>query len=104
MTTTTRIALALAACEGMTDSDLQERGAGGFSAMINRKRHYAAAARLMATAAKEYQQALLTATSRLIKAEATQTELSALDALDSAPQDTTQASAMLSAILGKKAS
>ena len=104
MTTNTRIALALAACEGMTDTELQERGPKAFSAMINRKRHYAAAARSMAVAVREYQQALLNATSKLLKAEATQTELAALDALDSTQPDTTQASAMLSALAGKKAS
>lgn len=36
-----RITLALAACEGLTDEELAQRGAGGFKKMIERKREYA---------------------------------------------------------------
>ena len=42
---TDRIALALAACEGHTNEELAQRGAGGFKYMIERKRAYARAAR-----------------------------------------------------------
>ena len=50
MTTTTRIDLALAACEGLSDLELTERGAGGFKNMITRKRYYSKAARELAAA------------------------------------------------------
>lgn len=40
-----RIALALAACEGLTDLELSQRGAGAFLKMIERKRAYAKTAR-----------------------------------------------------------
>jgi len=43
--TTQRIILALAACEGLSDAELAQRGAGGYKAMIERKRSYAASAR-----------------------------------------------------------
>lgn len=48
MTTTTRTELALAACQGMSDEELQQRGASGYASMRDRKRKYAAAARLLA--------------------------------------------------------
>lgn len=47
MTTTTRTQLALAACEGLSDAELAERGAQGFAKMIIRKRTYATAARAL---------------------------------------------------------
>ena len=47
MTTTTRTQLALAACEGLSDAELAERGAQGFAKMILRKRNYATAARAL---------------------------------------------------------
>lgn len=95
MTTQTRIQLALAACQGLTDEDLQQRGPGGFKAMIERKRKYASAARTLniiaASLHKQVQQAADTLT-----------ELDSLDAIEPKLGDISQAAAMLAAIGGKK--
>lgn len=47
-TTTTRQNLALQACEGLSDAELEKRGAGAFKAMIERKRGYADSSRKLA--------------------------------------------------------
>ena len=47
---TDRTTLALAACAGLSDAELAERGNQGYAKMIQRKRKYAQAARMMAVA------------------------------------------------------
>ena len=76
----TRIALALAACEGLSNEELAERGAGGFNAMIQRKRMYAAAARKLAAAAAAIQKKLEKTQVELAQAIQTVNTLEALDA------------------------
>lgn len=102
---TDRTTLALAACEGLPDAELAERGAQGFKKMIERKRKYAAAFRMTSAAGVAVVQELKKATAKaeelqakLDKANAT---IAALQAMDTPVSDTTQAADMLKN-LGKK--
>lgn len=95
MTTAQRIALALAACQGLTDDDLAARGPGGFAKMIDRKRRYATAARTLDVVVKMAAARLKDTTAKL---ELAQAQLASLAALDAPVADTTQAAGMLAAI------
>lgn len=93
MTTTTRTELALAACQGMSDEELRQRGASGYANMRNRKRKYATAARILAVAnerldaqVKKLQAGITDAGMLMTDAEAT---------------DLSKANAMLAGILKK---
>jgi hypothetical protein len=106
ITKTPRIDLALAACEGMSDEELAQRGAGGYKAMRDRKRDYAAKFRTLAVglpAVKKQIDASDTEISGLKqKLAVAESQLAQLKALD-APMDDTSASAAaaLMAKLGK---
>lgn len=104
---TNRITLAMNACAGLTDEELEARGKGSFAKMINRKRQYAAAARSLKASSdvvgKEFKLAmaqLQKAQEELAKAQAT---IAALEALDAPVGDTSEADAMLSEALKKSA-
>lgn len=100
MTTAQRIALTLAACQGMTDDDLAARGPGGFAKMIDRKRRYATAARALDAVVKVAAARLKDTAAKL---ELAQAQLAELQALDAPVADTTQAADMLAAIAAKPA-
>ena len=98
MTTPHRIALALAACAGLNDAELAKRGQGAFFAMIDRKRKYAAAARILAVTNELLAKELAQAKKALAAAQA---ELAEIKALDAPVGDTTQALSMLTALAHK---
>lgn len=94
-----RIALALAACEGLSDAELAQRGAGGFKKMIERKRAYANSARYYGAVIEKLVPA----------AEANAKELAALKAsfqtleqLDKPVDDVSEAAALLAGIAKTK--
>lgn len=95
---TDRATLALAACQGIDDADLAQRGTQGFKNMIDRKRKYATAARLLAVTNQHLAQELAQAKKALAAAQA---ELAEIKALDAPVGDTSQALAMLTALAHK---
>lgn len=104
---TDRTTLALAACAGLTDAELAQRGTSAFSKMIERKRKYANAARALAKGI-EIAEAALTAKNKQIadlqkQLAAAKSHAAALEQLDAPVTDTAQAAAMLAAISGKTA-
>lgn len=84
---TDRTTLALAACAGISDTELAERGNQGYAKMIQRKRKYAQAARMLAVA-----------NAHLAKELA-----KTLEQLDAPVGDTTLAAGMLASIAAKPA-
>lgn len=100
MTTPQRIALALAACENLTDAELKERGPGSFLAMIKRKREYAGAARILSVNSKMLHAQL---TKALDDMEKIKNEILQLEALDSPITDTSQADKVLADFMKKDA-
>lgn len=94
----TRTELALAACQGMTDKDISDRGPGGFAAMIDRKRQYAFAARALASANHALQAKLDAALNELAMAKTT---INAMEALDAPITADTGVGDMLAAIFKK---
>lgn len=94
MTNPTRIALALAACEGLSDAELQQRGTGGFANMIARKRNYANAARLVAAGMGVLQSQLKTVS---LQAANMATSIKELEANEAPITDTSEAAAILAA-------
>ena len=102
---TSRIQLALAACEGLTDEELAKRGAGSFAKMINRKRQYAAAARTLKAASDVMGNELALTIKQMEKAQSdlakAQSTVATMDMLDAPITDTSQADAMLAKALGK---
>ena len=92
MANPTRIALALAACEGLSDAELQQRGTGGYQAMIVRKRNYANAARLVSAGMKVVKQQLAAASAQVATMA---TSLKELEACETPITDTTEAAAIL---------
>lgn len=96
--TTTRTTLALAACVGLTDAELAERGTDGYRKMIDRKRQYAKAARMLAKG-MELAEAKIAALQKQLAAA--QKQLATLEQLDAPVTDTTQAADMLASIAGK---
>jgi len=97
---TDRTTLALAACAGLSDAELAQRGAQGYAKMIERKRKYAAAARLVATANEVLAKELAKTKAAL---KAAQAQLTTLEQLDTPISDTTQAMGMLANIAAKPA-
>ena len=97
---TDRTTLALAACTGISDAELAERGNQGYAKMIQRKRKYAQAARMMAVANAHLIKQLAQAKAAL---EAAQTQLTTLEQLDAPVGDTTLAAGMLASIAAKPA-
>lgn len=95
---TDRATLALAACQGLDDTDLAQRGAQGFKNMIDRKRKYAAAARILAVA-NEHLAKELAKTQAALKAA--QAQITTLEQLDAPVGDTSQALSMLTALAHK---
>lgn len=87
-----RTELALLACEGMTDEDLMKRGQSAFPKMIDRKRHYSKAARVMAAQNEILKRQL---TKALKELETAKTSLSMLKPLDAAIIDTSEAKSIL---------
>jgi hypothetical protein len=96
-----RIQLALAACEGLSNEELAQRGAGGFKAMIQRKRLYAQAARELHAAAVLAATKMMLAHGEVEKAKARSAKaMATMAAMDAElPEDfTTNVSSMLGAI------
>ncbi|MEN6544481.1 MAG: hypothetical protein ABFE07_00395 [Armatimonadia bacterium] len=93
-----RIALALAACEGLTNEELAARGAGSFKKMIRRKRMYATVARGLAMDVQVVAGKLAKAQDEAAKAKAT---ASMLESLDAPITDTSQAQELLASALQK---
>ena len=92
---TDRTTLALAACTGLSDAELAERGASAFARMITRKRQYATAARTMTAVSKK----LLTENAELAKQLAqAQATIKALQELDAPITDTTEAAGLLAGL------
>lgn len=92
-----RIALALAACEGLTDKDLKERGPRGFLKMIERKRKYATAARVLHAAAEKQNKQIKAMSTTIADLQAKNTALIE-SKLDQPVENTDQAAAMLAAL------
>ena len=97
---TDRTTLALAACAGISDAELAERGTQGYAKMIQRKRKYAQAARMLAVANAHLIKQLAQAKAAL---EAAQTQLTTLEQLDAPVGDTALAAGMLAHIAAKPA-
>lgn len=95
---TDRTTLAIAACQGIDDAELAQRGPQAFGKMIDRKRKYATAARIMALTNEHLAQELAQAKAALAAAQA---ELAEIKALDAPVGDTTQALSMLTALAHK---
>ena len=103
---TDRNTLALAACKGMTDEDLAQRGPAAFAKMIDRKRKYATAARTLAVggakilaANKVLEQQVAHLQDQLAKAKA---QIALLQELDEPVTDTSIAAELI-ASFSKKA-
>ena len=90
--------LALAACAGISDAELAERGNQGYAKMIQRKRKYAQAARLMAVANAHLAKGLAKTQAAL---KAAQAQITTLEQLDAPVGDTSQALSMLTALAHK---
>lgn len=95
---TDRTTLALAACAGISDAELAERGAQGFKKMIERKRKYATAARRAAVANAQLAKELAKTKAAL---KAAQAQLTTLEQLDAPVGDTALAAGMLASIAAK---
>ena len=96
--TSERIALALAACEGLSDAELAQRGAGGFKAMIERKRSYAAAARHLHAVLEKVAPA---AQAQAKELAALKESFATLEQLDAPVVDVSEAAALLAGLSGK---
>lgn len=96
---TDRTTLALAACEGLTDEDLAQRGPGAFAKMIERKRKYAMAARVIASAVPQLEATIASLQQQLALAQA---QLATLQELDAPVTDTAEAAALLASLSLKK--
>lgn len=95
MTTPDRIALALAACEGLSDAELAKRGPGGFKAMIERKRAYAHAARHNYAAGLQLMEV---ATKTAKELQGLKTLVETLEKMDQPVGDVSEAAALLAGI------
>lgn len=104
-TTTTRQTLAMQACAGMSDAELQERGLGSFAAMRDRKRWYAQKARVLGKAAVTLDATVKLQDKKIAQLQAQFAELQAkyeaLLNLDAPVSDTSAAQGLL-AQLAKK--
>lgn len=95
---TDRTTLALAACQGLSDTELAERGQAGYQKMRDRKRHYAGLARAVTLALAVQNKHVKQLQAQVAQLQATIAELQNLDA---PVTDTSAAAAMLAGI-GKK--
>jgi uncharacterized protein YlxW (UPF0749 family) len=99
---TDRTTLALAACQGLTDEDLAQRGAAGFAKMIDRKRKYATAARTLAVGGAKILKANETLSKQVAELQEQvaklKTTMDALQNLDAPVTDTSEAATMLAAL------
>lgn len=89
---TDRTALALAACEGLTNEELAQRGAGGFKYTIERKRAYARAARHMHATLHKLVPA---AAAQAMELAAIKTNIEAIEQMDKPVEDVSQAAELL---------
>lgn len=94
-----RTTLAIAACEGLTNEDLAQRGAGAFAKMIERKRKYAFAARTLADTLSAAKKTIDNLQQQLALAQA---QIATMQELDAPVPDTTEAAALLASISVKK--
>lgn len=95
---TDRTTLALAACQGLNDAELAQRGPQAFGKMITRKRKYAAAARILAVANAQLAKELAKTQAAL---KAAQAQITTLEQLDAPVGDTSLAAGMLASIAAK---
>lgn len=95
---TDRTTLALAACAGLSDTELADRGPQGFKKMIERKRGYAKAARTMAMVNAQLAIQMKQAKAKLAELEAKIATLEAIEQMDAPINDTTQAANLLAAL------
>ncbi len=93
---TDRTSLALAACQGLSDDELAQRGLSGFAKMINRKRTYATAARGLYAVCKKQEQEIAKLQAELAQAKAT---IAQLEALDAPIGDTAEADQLIAGIM-----
>lgn len=98
MNTTQRIALALAACEGLSDAELAQRGPGAFKKMIDRKRGYAQSARYYGAVLEKVVPALEAARKELASLKVS---MDTLEQLDKPVDDVSEAAALLAGLTGK---
>ena len=98
---TNRTALALAACDGLTDQDLADRGPQGFKKMIERKRKYATAARLLTVANVKLAEELKAAKAKLADLQQKVATYEAIEKLEAPINDTAQAADLLAGISKK---
>lgn len=94
-----RTTLALEACQGLSDKELAQRGPAGFSKMIERKRKYAAVARLLDKVAKDQ---LKEIDKLKLQIKILTTQVETMTSLDAPVTDTSEASSMLAAFAAKK--
>lgn len=104
---TDRTTLALAACAGLDDAELAKRGPQGFKKMIERKRKYAAAARLLAAGLPGMQKTIAKQQAEIEKLKVQNKILQAqVETLESyslpAGDDTSAAAQALASIAAKK--
>ena len=90
-----RIALALAACEGLSNEELAQRGTGGYKKMIQRKRAYAESARYYGSVIEKLVPA---AEAQAKELAAIKASLSMLEQLDKPVDDVSEAAALLAEI------
>lgn len=98
---TDRTSLALAACSGLSDAELADRGPQGFKKMIERKRKYAHAARTLVIASAALEAQLSAAQARIAQLEQQVATYKAIEKLDAPVEDTSQAADMLASISKK---
>lgn len=94
-----RIALALAACEGLSDADLAQRGAGAFKSMIERKRAYAKSARYYGSVLEKL---VPLAEAQAKELAAVKASFETLEQLDQPVEDVSEAAALLAGIKAGK--
>lgn len=95
---TDRTTLALAACQGLTDEELAQRGPEGYRKMRDRKRQYATAARMLAKGMEMAEAKIAKLQDQVAKLQA---RVAALQELDAPVTDTSEAASLL-ANLAKK--
>ena len=95
---TNRTALALAACDGIPDTELADRGPQGFKRMIERKRKYATAARLLTVVNVKLGEELKAAQAKLAELQQKVATYEAIEKLEAPISDTSAAANLLAGI------